>query len=68
LGLGLLKSFRSQKLVGMASTQIDETDRDCDEVVNGDAKSNALSFFRQPNSTAELQASWPTFVAANGIE
>ena len=36
LGLGFLKSFHSEKLEGMASTQIDS---DCDEVVDGYAKS-----------------------------
>jgi hypothetical protein len=41
LELPLLKSLCSKDLTDMASAQIDETDRDCDEVDDGYAKSSA---------------------------
>jgi hypothetical protein len=39
IGLRHLKSFRGEKSIGMALTQINETDRDCNKVVNGYVKS-----------------------------
>jgi hypothetical protein len=47
LDVGLLKGFCSEKLVRMASAQIDETDGDRDEVLDGYAESTRQVSVRQ---------------------